>query len=105
MLTAVLGCLAALLLFAQAGGVLHELSHVPSDRHDTPGHFPAKPACDMCGALATLAAPLGMPPPPALIAQPDAQSFPIPTLPEPRVRGVTVHNRDPPLPPHLALTA
>jgi hypothetical protein len=105
MLAVVLGCLAAALLFAQVGGVFHQLSHLHGDRHDTPGHLPVKAACDLCGAFAALAAPLGTAPPSAPIAQATAREFPLLALPEPRVRGVTAHNRDPPALAPFALTA
>jgi hypothetical protein len=102
-LATVLGCLTALLVLAQVGGVFHELSHLQGDQHGVPGHSPVKAACDECGAFAALGAPLGMPPPPASIAQPEAREFSLPILPEPPVLGVTVHNRDPPAPAPLAL--
>jgi hypothetical protein len=105
MLAAVLGCIVAALLFAQVAGVFHQLSHLQGDRHDAPGHLPVKAACDICGAFAALGAPLGTPPALPPVAQPPTEEFPGPILPEPRAHVVSLHNRDPPVPAPLALTA
>ena len=104
-LATVLGCLAALLLLQQVGGALHELSHLHPDPQHAPGKSLAGGACPVCGAFAALASPLGAPSLLAPSARPDAPVFPITVVPPPRVRGFTVHNRDPPLSLSVPMTA
>jgi hypothetical protein len=95
-LATVLGCLAAVLLVQQVGGVLHELSHLRSDPHHAPGKSLAVEACAVCGAFATLASPLGTPPALLRSASPDVPVLALRTIPAPHLREATVHNRGPP---------
>jgi hypothetical protein len=81
------------------------LSHLHPDPQHASGKSLAGGACPVCGAFAALASPLGAPTLLAPSVRPEAPVFLVTAVPPPRVRGVTVHNRGPPLSLPVPMTA